>query len=450
MKIIKIGLAAVLALVVMAPATATFAAKKPAAGAIDPKMLEKGMAEAPARLAATKLTCTLTAARWVGADPKAKADAVEVACSEGIGYLLETTTGTDGSLSVKAFPCLALSEPVNGAPNPSSCKLAPNSVELQMAALNPFIAKFGRACTIEKARVIGQTTNNMFFEVACQGGLGYVLITSAPPSVDQPLEFNTCLAYEPTNSLGCKLSDRDFQITVVDTLNTAAAKSCVIKDRRYVLATKTGSAYFEVSCEDGKGYMYEQAANGALQRSIDCANADFIPGGCTLTDARAAQSEQASLYTTLVKKAGYDCNVSTYSPLPVSAELRATVIEAVELKCDNRPDGAIVFFPKASGPTAIFNCAAAPGLGYSCRKSKAADALVQINRDIAAAPDKPFSCVAYTTGGLALTDADVLLEVGCDPEGRFAVAYSRTSGKPSGTRPCTSMGDKCTLPIRKP
>lgn len=453
MRFIGIGLAATFALAAMFPVAAMAAPKeKPAAAPkLDPKALEKGMAEAPARIAAAKLACTPTAARWVGEDKKTNADAIEVACSGGMGYLLETTKAADGAMSVKMFPCLGLNEPVNGKPNPAACQLpGNNSNETQIAALNPFVAKGGRSCVLDKARVIGQSATNVVWEVGCQGGAGFILITSAPPSVDNPVELNTCMAYAPGTQLECKLTTRETEMAVVDTLNTQAAKNCAIKDKRYVLATKTGLRYFEVACADGKGYMFEQAANGSLARAIDCAAASFVDGGCTLTDAVAAQSEQASLYTSLVKKAGYNCDVELYAVFAIPTDRKAQVDEIIELKCTNRPDGGIAIFGKAGGPPAIYNCAASEAIGFRCSKTKPVDALAQINKDIAAAADKPFACNAYATGGLAMTTEDILVEVGCDPEGRFAVAYSRTTGKPTGTRSCLSMGDKCKLPtVRK-
>ena len=88
MKIIRIGLAAALALVVMAPATMVAAAKKPAAavaGAIDPKYREKGMADTPALVTAAGLNCSVADAVWIGEDKKTGQSFYEVACNPGLG-----------------------------------------------------------------------------------------------------------------------------------------------------------------------------------------------------------------------------------------------------------------------------------------------------------------------------------------------------------------------------
>ena len=453
MRFRGIGLAAALVVAMTAPAATVMAAKKPAAaapGGIDAKAREKGMAEAPALAAAAGLTCTIADAYYIGGNPKIGQSAYEVSCGNGIGGVIVTVKDAP---KPSFYTCLESNRPqADGKPSSLACKLPGNADD--KAPLVAAIATSGISCTIAKARAIGSSPTSSFFEVACQDGAGYILQTSSPidPAPTDPAKapkMLPCLQFEPGENLACELTTREAQLAVVDQLAAASGKACTITDKRYMLSTTKGLRYYEVACSDGKGYVFEQATNGALNRTIDCAAASFVGGGCTLTDAVAAQSEQAGLYTSLVKKAGFDCTVELYAPLPTQADLKATVDEVVELKCSNRPDGAIALFKKAGG-AAILNCAAAPAIGYRCTKTDVAAALIPINRDIAAASDKPFACKAYATGGLALTTDDILVEVGCDPEGRFAMAYSRSTGKPSGARTCASMGDKCKLPITKP
>lgn len=450
MRFTRIGVVAALAVVVMAP-VAVMAAKKPAPaaaaatpGGIDAKARETGMADVPALLASAGLTCNVTDARLIGEDAKTGVKAYEVACDTGFGGSLLVTKDQP---KPQMFSCLQTSEPQpDGKPHSLACLLPANAEPLK--ALAPLIAKAGNSCVVDKVRSIGTNASNTFMEVRCQSGSGFVMQASNPMDPAKEVRMTPCIAYPADNNLACKLTDSTAALAVVDTLVAGAGKSCTPKDKRFVLTTAEGATWYEVACQDGKGYMLEQASTGALSRTVDCAAASFVGGGCTLTDSVAAQTQQAGLYTGLVKKAGFDCNIEFYAPLGIPKELQSKFAEAIELKCTNRPDGAIALFP-ASGQPAIFNCAAAEGLGYRCTKTKGSDALVQINRDIAGASDKPFACKAYTTGGLAQTETDVLLEVGCDPEGRFAMAYSKTTGKPVGARTCASMGDKCKLPVKR-
>src|SRR6185437_9673953 len=109
--------------------------------------------------------------------------------------------------------------------------------------------------------------------------------------------------------------------------------------RRYVLTTTTGSNFYEVACDNGRGYMIEENGKGELARMVDCSKADFVGGGCTLTDSRAAETEQAALYSKLATKSGFNCDVAKYAVLPTTGPK-----EIIELQCKNRPDGGIGVF----------------------------------------------------------------------------------------------------------
>ena len=153
-----------------------------------------------------------------------------------------------------------------------------------------------------------------------------------------------------------------------------------MKDRRFIGVTQSGVSLYEVACQAGNGYVIETKTTGAFDKAIDCAAADNVAGGCTLTDSRQSKTEQAGLYTSLSKKAGFDCAVSGYAPLPASAELPPQS-EAVELKCSNRPDGAVAIFP-ASGVGHAYDCAHSELIGYRCSLTKAPAAYDKLTGDL--------------------------------------------------------------------
>jgi hypothetical protein len=357
-----IGLAAILAVAAIAPAAVS--QNRPAAVKLDPKNVTKGMAEAPAIAQAANLACGITNAYYVGggtdAKTKVRTDAYEVACSQGMGFVLVTNS----TAPTQVVTCLQTTQPgPDGKPSNLACKLPEN--QDQAKTLQPYIAKAGTACTVDKARSIGSTATNAYFEVACTGGKGYILSTSNAPSVEKEVSMTTCLAYEPGANLSCTLSTPAAQLAAVDALAAGAGKNCAVKDKRYVLTSKDGSNYFEVACNDGKGYMLQEAANGALTRSIDCAAADFVGGGCKLTDSRAAATEQNGLYTRLAKAAGFNCDVAKYGPLPGQPG-----IDTVELQCANRPDGAIALFGRDAASTKIYDCIESEISGFRCSFTK--------------------------------------------------------------------------------
>lgn len=443
MRKFGIGLAAVLALLVMAPATTVSAAKKPAVAAdgIDAKSREKGMADTPAIVAAAGLACTVSDARWIGADAKAKQAYYEIACNPGMGGVLIAAA----DVPPVYYPCLETAKPAaDGKPGPLACKLPANLSPVQ--SLAPFVAKAGVPCTIENARSIGSSPKNTFFEVSCQGGYGYIIVTSAPADPSKEVKANTCLAYEPGSNLACQLTSRETQLAMVDTLAAASGKNCVVSDKRYILTALSGAMYFEVACQDGKGYVLERATNGSLARAIDCANA---PGGaeCTLTDAREAQTEQAGLYTRLATKAGFPCKVDKYALFPS----RTRGAEVVELKCSDRPDGAVAVFD-ASGGSKIYNCILAELQGFRCSFSPKEASMPKLSADLKGLGKG--SCVVSDARAIGTGNSgDGFVEVGCaDGLPGWVMVYpanSNTAREVLSCRQASGVGGGCKLATNK-
>ena len=442
MKIIRIGLAAVLALVVMAPATMVAAAKKPAAaGAIDPKYREKGMADTPALATAAGLNCTVTDAVWIGEDKKTGQSYYEVACNPGLGGVLLVKKDDP---KPAFYPCLETAKPgPDGKPGSLACKLPANADPVQ--AIAPFVAKSGVTCAIDKARSIGASTKNTFFEVSCQGGYGFIVVASYPADANLEVKANTCLAYEPGGNLSCELTSRESQLAMVDTLAAASGKNCAVTNKRYILSSTTGSMYFEVACQDGKGYVLERAANGSLARAIDCANA---PGGaeCTLTDAREAKTEQAGLYSRLATKAGFPCTVEKYALFPA----RVARQEVVELKCSDRPDGGVAVFTADGGK--VYNCIIAELQGYRCSFTPTAASVIKISADLKALGKG--SCVVNDARVIGRTETgDGFIEVSCaDGLPGWVLNYGPNSDTPKEVLSCkqaAGIGGGCKMPTNK-
>ena len=336
------GLAVALILGLGAPGLVLAASAKPAAPAVSKQSITKGMADAPALLQSAGADCKLANARFVGeandAKTKAKTDLYEVACTGSEGLLIQQVS-TDPKPSV--FTCEeAATAAAGGNKGATQCALPENADP--EAGLQPFLAKSGVACTPSKVRALGHSPTNAFFEYACkEGPPGYILEITDPPRLDQPVTAEPCIMFDPTNNLHCELTDRAAQMGVVDKLAAQWGKPCTIKDRGFIGMAPNGTAYYEVACQDGKGYVLQQGANGAFVKAIDCVEADAIAGGCKLTDTRQAKTEQNNLYARLAKKAGYNCDVSGYYPFAESLPNK----EVVELVCSNRPDGAIAVFP---------------------------------------------------------------------------------------------------------
>lgn len=443
MKRFAIGLSAALAVAILIPAAVISAPKeekgKPAA--IDAKSREIGKKETPAIMAASGAGCTVSDARYMGEDKKAGDKYYEVACNEGMGFAV--IAKKEGAPQL--YSCLESSQPgPDGKVGGLACLLPGNANP--GAQLAPYVKKAGVTCEQENARAIGSGAHNSFFEVACKGGAGYIVQTANPMNINGEVVANSCLLYEEGGNVSCKLTNRQTQLQLVDGLNTTANNGCVIKDRAYVLSTKTDS-YYEVACQDGKGYMYQQtSATGAFVKSIPCAQANFVGGGCKMTDALAAQTEQAGLYTKLSAKAGFPCDVEKYGMLP-SADPKK---EVVELKCKNGDGGIAVF--TATGGT-VFDCLTAEFNGYRCTFSKKDTEYARLTKDLVGF--NKASCKVSDVRVMGSSDNEGFVEVACsDGLPGWVLGYPTGVAKPAAKEflscaQAKGIGGGCKLPTNK-
>jgi hypothetical protein len=330
------------------------------------------MAAAPAVVQTAGLSCQVDDARLIGEDKKSKTSYYEVSCGAGkMGYVLQKPA--EGAIT--AYSCVeANTPPAPGQPPSAPCMLPGNSDP--KAVLQPLLKAAGAECIPEQVRGIGQTKTNTYMEVACQGGAGYIVLASVPFDGAKPLQAQSCLMYDDAETnIKCTFGDKAARLAVIDKYAAQANNGCTVKDRRFVGVSKDNSTFYEASCSDGKGYIYKVAAAGTLTESYECAKATSILGGCTLTDARQAQNEQAALYTKLSTNAGGQCDVEKYALFP-SKNPREEVVEMV---CKGGK-GAIGIFP-AGGKGQVLDCGRSPVAGYKCSLS-ADKGLVSLTADL--------------------------------------------------------------------
>jgi hypothetical protein len=446
MRPFAIGLSAALAVAILIPA-AVISAPKEEKGkpAIDAKAREAGMKEAPALIQASGAGCTVSDARFIGEDKKAGAKYYEVACNEGMGFALIAKK----DVAPQVYTCLESSQPgPDGKVGGLACALPGNANP--GAGLAPFVKKSGVTCDIENTRAIGSGAKNSYFEVACKGGAGYVIQTVSPLNVNGEVTVNSCLLYEEGGNVSCKLTNRQTQLAVVDTLNgaaKAAGTACDIKDKRYILSTKVDN-YFEVACQDGKGYVFQQtAATGAFARAIPCAQAGFVGGGCTLTDAVAALTEQAGFYGKLAAKAGFPCDVEKYGMLPTNDPKK----EIVELKCKGSDTGAIAVFTATTGT--VYDCLTAEMNGFRCSFTKKDTQYARLTKDLVGF--NKASCQVSDARIIGSTDTEGFVEVACsDGLPGWVLGYPIGVAKPAAKEflscaQAKGIGGGCKLPTNK-
>jgi len=429
MKVPGIGFAAALFLLALAPTAANAVQDTTPAGhpdteainramndenpqtAVDAGQRTRGKKEAPPLLAASKVPCTMTDALFVGSGTgtdKVHANYYEVACKEGMGYVL---VAKDKVPVPDTIDCVKLStRGPDGKANPLMCKLPGN--RQPWLGLQPAVAKAGHTCTVTKGRYVGSTQAADIYETACSEGGGYVLETSRDGSA-QPKTTN-CVIYGSAGGIKCTLSTEAEQNGYVDKLVATSGKPCAVKARRYVGSTPDGADFYEVACNDNSGFMVKTKADGGYAESIECLKAIGIGDGCKLTDTRQAETQQNSLYSSLSKKAGFNCDVSKYADFATS---NATM-EMVELACSNRPDGGVGFFAgSSSGHSQVLDCLRAEAEGYKCSFSPTSALYPKLTAQLRA--HNRASCVVSNAAPFAEATSkdgvgkDDLVEVAC-------------------------------------
>ena len=434
MRCLRLGLAVAMALSALAAATTAFAAK------------DTSDAETAALVATAHAPCTVTASRLIGegtmAD-KTQVKSYEVACQEGLGYIINAKLKPAGTPIF--FDCLLADRPgPDGKPPSTACKLPANANPT--AALQPLIDKTGRHCPIDKARAIGSSPDQNYYELACKDGEGMVLVTPVRAGGEAPTA-DSCLSVADGGALKCTLTTTEQQLAVVDQLAAASGKACTIKNRRFVGAMTSGEIYYEVACADGKGYMLAADASGKLSQTVNCTDATGIGGGCTLTDIRQAQTEESALYSRLAKKAGFDCQVSKYGVFPA----KSASAEVVELQCANRPDGGVGIFP-SSGPPLVYDCLRSLNQGYRCSMSAESALYPKLSAQLRA-KNKP-SCVVSGARPFGRTSTTDLIEVACADGGPgWVLEYPTASTEPTALLNCAQAaaagGNGCELPTNR-
>ena len=443
MRRLIIGLFAALMAATLLP-TAAFAADapaKPGPAKVDPAAKSKGMAAAPGIITSVGLDCQLADARLIGTstDPKTKVaqNYYELACTNAEGYVVSVPVKA-GTADTQAYTCLEVA-----AAKGATCILPENADP--KAGLTALVARDEPGCQMTNARGLGHNATVTVLEVACQGGAGYIVDAPYPVTLSKPATFNPCAGITAGMSIQCALTDAATTNGYVATLVAKMGKPCDVKDHRYVGADAKGVAYFEVACQDGKGYMMEVALTGTVS-PIDCAVADNVGGGCTLTSSRAAQTEQAGLYSKLAHNAGFACDVSKYGPIQANVPGH----EVVELACSNRPDGAVAIFPAASGEKAqIDNCAVSELAGFRCSFSKPEAAYPLLTSDLKALGKT--SCVVSGERLVGTTPEKLCyIEVACaDGDPGYVVSYSLATMTPKEAITCSFAKDiagGCQMP----
>jgi len=415
----------------------------------------RGKAEAPAVVAKANAPCTVSDARFNGTGTKAGADGkpvtvqtYEVACSEGLGFLLE-----DHGATAVAYDCIVVKFAADksiadataaGKPAPRApvCELPANTN--LTAALQPLVQQANTTCTINNVAYVGVVPkdNVTRYEIGCAEGMGYLFDRSnvrgpAPKTI-------SCLAVE--GAYDCKFTPKANRVAFVANLARASGKPCNVSDAR-LMGSSRGSDFYEVACSGAEGLVIE-AKGAAVTRTIPCVEAQQIGEGCKLSSTAAALEVREQAYLARLRASGVTCQGEEFRLI---GKDQRNARDVVEFKCANKATGLVAFVPTAAGGNVTsFDCIEAEGRAIKCSLTTRQQIIAALNTSMAA---KGCTVVNYAVLGASATDGEVL-EVACagDKTG-YIVDLPTARGAPSKVLSCQQSesrgGDKCTLPENK-
>lgn len=426
-----------------ARADAEARAKAEAAAIVDPAALKaEAMTLAPTLTTALKLSCTPTDARPIAELEETAADGaktrihvMEVACQEGMGYILAASPDGKGA----ADDCLIAATSTDEA---TRCTLPGNANPA--AGLQSRLAKAGSGCVVDQGKVKGQTPALTVYEVKCQNGAGVLALAARPQTPDSAFNVLPCIRAAEAN-IKCDMTTDEANAAPIRAMATRATPPCTVNNMRFVASMTTGD-FYEFACSSGNGIMVQVDAKGDMVRTLTCAQAIQVQGGCTLSSATIqGATEDNAIYTRQAKAAGFNCDVSKYYVSPISGSGR----EIVEMACSNRPDGAVGVF--SSGPPEILNCARSQAESVKCNFTPIEATYAALNEQLRA--QNRASCVVSGVNPIGFTAAASYLEVACaDGAPGWVLEYDRWKASPKTLLNCAqarNIGGGCKLPTNR-
>lgn len=222
----------------------------------------------------------------------------------------------------------------------------------------------GSQCKVADAYYVGQgdgkttegkTVKQTVYEVACQVGMGYVVISEA--GKPKPTLYD-CLSALGGN-LKCQLPGNADPKQGLATYVQAAGRTCAISDARYIGTTPDGTTYYEVACGSALGFRMGVPASGAAPAVNDCLQVLGSQNACTLQDKGAV----LAAFAPTVAPAGKTCQISDARFIGASAK---TGEQYIEVGCGASP-GYVAVLDSAGKYKSAIDCGKANFADGGCR-----------------------------------------------------------------------------------
>jgi hypothetical protein len=215
----------------------------------------------------------------------------------------------------------------------------------------------------------GREVETRVYEVACTGGMGYLLETQG---TDMPMAIS-CLSAEEARaadaakgrepSFFCKLPEnKDVYAQVTSMIAAGSGAQCEVRTlQSFGHSESTHSDYSEVACNDGKGFMLRIAQPGSEAQTVvmSCQEAAKQSIKCKLTDAGPVEAPVTlQTFKEVLARNGVTCNIGQLRLIGQEDHLKRYV---VEYRCADQPAAMVAFLPLAgnANPYESLDCATA-------------------------------------------------------------------------------------------
>lgn len=235
------------------------------------------------------------------------------------------------------------------------------------------------ACDISHAQLVvagtrkpaggGKEVETRVYEVACSGGLGYLLETQGS---DAPVGIS-CLSAEEARAADvakgkepgfyCKLAEnRDVYAAVSSLIAAGGGAPCVVHDLKlFGRSESTQSEYTEIACEGGAGFLLRTPLPGSPAKIVvtNCADAAKQGIKCRLTDTGPVETPVTlDTFKAALADRGVPCRIEQIRMIGQEDHLKRYV---VEYRCADQAAPRVAFLPLQgnSNPYESIDCGAA-------------------------------------------------------------------------------------------
>ena len=289
-------------------------------------------------------------------------------CFSGAPAVAQNTPGThqdnsgmNGSLSREDLQKLSGDHPQDADSSvPKDPILARAQAKAQSDKL---VRSLQIACDVSDAQLVvagtrrpaagGKAVETRVYEVACRGGMGYLLETQG---TDKPMGIS-CLSAEETRAADvakgrepgffCKLpGNKDVYAMVTSLIASGAGAPCAVSNLQlFGRSESTQSEYTEVVCKEGRGFLVRTALPGSQAKTVVTSCADAAKQGikCRLTDAGPVEIPVTlDTFRGALAQHGVSCNIDQIRMIGQEDHLKRYV---VEYRCADQPAAMVAFIP---------------------------------------------------------------------------------------------------------